>query len=281
MATLFVVSTPIGNLGDITQRALEVLRQVRRVLAEDTRRTRVLFQRYEIRTPLYSAHAHNEQARLQQVLGWLTAEEDVALVSDAGTPLLSDPGSRLVGGVIAAGHTVTPIPGASALLAALVASGLDLESFVFYGFPPRAGTARTRRLQEAASSPHTCVFYEAPGRVSKLLADLEALCGGERRVVVARELTKLHEEFVRGTLAEAAAYYREGQVRGEVVVMLAGAPAAGAGDASQAVQLLRSLLDEGEKPSVAARTVARQLGIPRSEAYRLALAAHESAEEQG
>lgn len=271
MAVLYVVSTPIGNLGDVTYRAIEVLRTVQRVLAEDTRRTAILFRRYGIDTPRYSAHAHNEAERLVQVLAWLEAGENIALVSDAGTPLLSDPGARIVRGVIDAGHTVVPVPGASALLSALVVSGLEPEPFTFFGFPPRTGAARTKRLAEAASSPWTSVFYEAPGRLRRLLSDLAEVCGADRPVSVARELTKLHEAVFRGTLEEASHYYRDTSIRGEVVVVLAGAGPAAAPAAGEAAALVRALLREGLKPSAAAREAARRLSIPRSEAYRLAL----------
>jgi 16S rRNA (cytidine1402-2'-O)-methyltransferase len=272
MATLYVVSTPIGNLGDVTQRAIEVLGRVPHILAEDTRRTGILLRRHAITTPQLSAHEHNEAARVARLCAWLRAGEDVALVSDAGTPLLSDPGARLVRAALDAGHDVVPVPGASALLAALVGAGLPMDAFTFYGFPPRSGRARSQRLAQASELRHPSVFYEAPGRVAKLLADLEKLCGPERPVVVARELTKLHETFFRGTLRDAATYYGQSPIRGEVVVILAGAAAAqdeaGTPDASQ---LVRGLLREGLKPSAVAREAARRLAVPRSEAYRLAL----------
>jgi 16S rRNA (cytidine1402-2'-O)-methyltransferase len=281
MSTLYVVSTPIGNLGDVTYRAVEVLGRVRRILAEDTRRTAILLRHYGIETPRVSAHAHNEQARTAQLVGWLNAGDDVALVSDAGTPLVSDPGVRLVRAALDAGHAVVPVPGASALLAALVASGLEPEPFTYYGFPPRSGRARMELLEEAAASRYASVFYEGPARVARLLTDLAQRCGEDREVAVGRELTKLHESFFRGTLTDAAAHYAGTRVRGEVAVVLSGAqPAvAEAGAGVDVAGVVRGLLLEGLKPSAAAREAARRLAIPRSEAYRLALQEAESGKE--
>lgn len=273
MARLYIVSTPIGNLADITYRAVEVLGRVSRILAEDTRRTGVLLRRYGIATPLVSAHAYNEAARSAQLLEWLDAGEDVAIVSDAGTPLISDPGARIVRRVIAAGHDVVPVPGPSAVLAALVASGLDPEPFTYYGFLPRAGGARARRLEEIAALEHTAVVYEAPGRLVRLLRDLAVRCGGDRPVVVARELTKVHETFLRGTLEEAVRYYERERPRGEVVVLVGGrvaGPAAEAGGVA-AAELARGLLARGERPSAVAREVSRRLGLPRKRAYEIVL----------
>ena len=198
MSRLFVVSTPIGNLGDMSDRALTVLRSVSRILAEDTRRTGVLLRRHGVETPLVSAHEHNEAARTAQAVAWLGAGEELALVSDAGTPLISDPGERLLEAVIAAGHDVVPIPGPSALLAALVASGLPAVPFTFWGFLPKSGRERTERLAELASLPHTAVLYESPNRLVRLLDDLAERSDAARRVSVSREITKLHEEHRRG-----------------------------------------------------------------------------------
>lgn len=274
MSQLYIVSTPIGNLGDITYRAVEVLGTVDRILAEDTRRTSILLRRYEIRAPLVSAHEHNEARRAAQIVEWLDAGETLALVSDAGTPLLSDPGARIVRTVVEAGHDVVPVPGASALLAALVASGMDPEPFTFYGFLPRKGGARTERLEEIARLSHAAVVYEAPTRLARLLADLAEKCGGERPVAVARELTKLHESFFRGTLDGALAYYGEGPVRGEIVVVVGGGTGTVPADevAADPEAHARSLLAEGLRPSAAARELARRLSIPRNEAYEIVLA---------
>jgi 16S rRNA (cytidine1402-2'-O)-methyltransferase len=270
MGQFYIVSTPIGNLTDMTYRAVEVLRGVGRILAEDTRRTRILCRRYDISTPLVSAHEHNENTRAEAVLGWLGAGEDVALVTDAGTPLVSDPGARLVSAVIAAGHRVLPVPGPSAVLAALVASGLPAEPFTFFGFLARSGRARTDRLDEVATLPHTAVLYESPARVVRLLEDLAERSGAERRVAVARELTKVHEEVVRGTLSEVASHYRESGVRGEVAVVLEGAsPIPAAVDEEAGAALATALLSEGGRPSVVAREVARRLGLARNVAYEI------------
>jgi len=271
VASLYVVSTPIGNLGDLTFRAVEVLGRVRHVLAEDTRRTSVLLRHYGIEQRPLSAHAHNEESRVAQLLGWLAAGEDVAIVSDAGTPVVSDPGLRLTRAVLDAGHEVVPIPGASAVLAGLVASGLPAEPFTFFGFLPRSGGARARALESVAGSPCTTILFEAPGRLNRLLDDLASASGGERPVAVARELTKLHESTFRGTLEEAIAYYDEAAVRGEIVVVLGGAPPAAAPGPEEVERVVHGLLREGRSPSAAAREAARLLGIPRREAYRLAL----------
>jgi 16S rRNA (cytidine1402-2'-O)-methyltransferase len=273
---LYIVSTPIGNLGDITYRAVEVLGRVDRVLAEDTRRTSILFRRYGIRTPLVSAHAHNEEARAAALLEWLAAGQEVALVSDAGTPLLSDPGARIVRAALEAGHDVVPVPGASALLASLVASGVEAATFTFVGFPPRAGGERKRWVAAVAGSGHATVMYESPNRLQRLLADLFAAAGGERRVAVGRELTKLHEVFFRGTLEEAVAYYADRALRGEVVVVLSGAgpsvrPDTFRMETPEAVA--RQLVAEGRAPTAVARELARRLGLTRSQAYPIARAA--------
>ncbi|MGH7461070.1 MAG: 16S rRNA (cytidine(1402)-2'-O)-methyltransferase [Longimicrobiales bacterium] len=272
MGQLYIVSTPIGNLADISYRAVETLSAVDRVLAEDTRRTTILFRHYGIDTPLYSAHAHNEQARSEQLLGWLEAGENVALVSDAGTPLVSDPGARLVNAVLAGGHRVIPIPGASSLLAAVVGSGLAAEPFTFFGFLPRSGSERQARLEEVAGLTHTAILFEAPGRTGKLLRDLVQVCAGERRAVVARELTKIHETFVRGTLAELAAYYGEEPARGEVVVVVAGTEAArGEGEEAEtrALALAREHLARGESPRDVAKRIINEVGLPRNRAYEI------------
>src|SRR5688572_8784034 len=191
MPSLYIVSTPIGNLSDMTFRGVETLRSVNRILAEDTRRTSILLKHYGIDTPLISVHEHNEMARAGQILAWLRDGDDLAIVSDAGTPLLSDPGARIVRAVLDGGFEVVPIPGASALLAALVAAGIEPEPFTFFGFLPRSGKERKERLQQLLPLAHAAVLYEAPGRVEKLLNDLLESCGRERRAVVARELVKI------------------------------------------------------------------------------------------
>ena len=204
------------------------------------------------------------------MLDWLNSGENVALVSDAGTPLLSDPGARIVHTVLEGGHEVIPVPGASSLLTALVASGLDLDRFSFFGFPPRSGKERQKVLERIAVLEETVVMFEAPGRVARLLEDLAEVCGGERSAVVARELTKVHETFMRGTLSELAAYYRTDAPRGEVVVMVAG------GEAEPAVELkpeagLRAaeLLQSGASARDVARQLTQELGISRNQAYQI------------
>jgi 16S rRNA (cytidine1402-2'-O)-methyltransferase len=272
--SLYVVSTPIGNLGDITRRAVDTLRAADVVLAEDTRRTGMLLRHLEIQTRLVSAHEHNEASRATLVVEMLREGKNVALVSDAGTPLLSDPGARIVREVVAAGFPVVPIPGASALLSALVASGIEAERFTFFGFPPRKGPERAEMLEEIASSPRASVLYESPNRLGRLMADLAEAAGGERRVAVARELTKLHEEFFRGTLAEAAARYADAEVLGEIVVVVAGrtadAAAEGEVDALAADAVAKALLSQGQSPSAVAKELRRRLGISRNDAYRIA-----------
>jgi len=270
MGRFYIVSTPIGNLGDVTYRAVEVLRSVDRILAEDTRRTGILCRHHGIETRLVSAHEHNEVARSEAVVRWLDEGKDVALVTDAGTPLLSDPGGRLVGAVLAGGHRVVPIPGASAVLAALVVSGLEVEPFTFFGFLARSGRKRTERLDELAALSHTAVLYESPARVGALLKELAERSTASRQVAVARELTKLHEEVVRGTLPEVAQVYRGTRVRGEIVVVLEGAaPVSAEVDQAAAAALATALLAEGGRPSVVAREVARRLGMPRNVAYEI------------
>jgi 16S rRNA (cytidine1402-2'-O)-methyltransferase len=227
-----------------------------------------------------SAHAHNEAARAQLLLTWLDAGEEVALVSDAGTPLLSDPGHRLVRAALDGGHAVEPVPGASALLAALVASGIDPAGFTFAGFPPRSGRTRARDLERAAAAPGAMVFYEAPRRLVRLLEDLRTAAGADRQVVIAREVTKLHEDFFRGTLEAAIRYYADRAVRGEVVVILAPSdtPPAVSG-AADAAAVARALVEEGRSPTAVARELTRRLGIPRGEAYPIARSA--AAEREG
>nr|WP_290666992.1 16S rRNA (cytidine(1402)-2'-O)-methyltransferase [Ardenticatena sp.] len=271
MGTLYIVGTPIGNLEDITLRALRILREVALIAAEDTRRTRKLLAHYDIHTPLTSYHEHNRFAKLPVILDALT-RGDVALVSDAGMPGISDPGVELVQAAVQAGHTVSPLPGPSALIAALVASGLPTEAFAFFGFLPRKPDERRARLQDLAAWPHTLIFYEAPHRLAATLEDMAALLGGERRIVIARELTKLHEAFWRGTLAEAVAMVHETPPRGEITLVVEGAPPATPADPDQwsrerVETALRRLAAEGITGSRAVKQVARLSGWPRDEVY--------------
>lgn len=271
MSTLYLVSTPIGNLGDLSPRAEETLRSVQRILAEDTRRTRVLADRAGATAPMVSVHAHNERERIERILGWLEGGEDLALVSDAGTPLVSDPGGRVVRAVLDGGHRVVPVPGPSAVLAALVASGLPTGRFSFLGFPDRKGPERRRLLERVARSEETVVLFESPRRLKRLLEDLGSSCGTDRNVVVARELTKLHEEIVRGTLEEALRYYDNGPPKGEVTVVVAPSPTNGdtETDITAARHLATELLADGTSPSRVAKEVADRLDLARNEAYRI------------
>jgi 16S rRNA (cytidine1402-2'-O)-methyltransferase len=220
MSTLYLVATPIGNLEDICARALRVLGEVRLIAAEDTRHTAKLLQRYDIHTPSLSYHEHNKLVRLERVLEAMQ-EGDVALVSDAGTPALNDPGYELVRAVIAAGHEVSPIPGACAPIAALVASGLPTDSFLYLGYLPRKAGERERLLNKIASLPYTLIFLEAPHRLLSALEQMQALLG-DRQMAVGRELTKLHEEIFRGSLSQAREHFTENPPRGEFTLVLAG-----------------------------------------------------------
>lgn len=269
---LFVVATPIGNLEDLSPRAARVLREVDLVLAEDTRRTRVLMDHIGARTRLVSAHRHNEDRRVERVLELLGSGKDVAVVTDAGTPVVSDPGARLVAAACAAEYDVVPVPGPSAAIAALSASGYGGDRFQFLGFAPRSGSSRRSFLERVAAAPEPVILFESPERVLALLEDLAGACGAGRGVVVGRELTKLHEEIVRGTLAEVAAYYAATAPRGEfVVVVEGGAPTDEDPELSErvALALADALLARGEKASSVAREVARRAGIGRNRAYEL------------
>jgi 16S rRNA (cytidine1402-2'-O)-methyltransferase len=267
--TLFVVSTPIGNMGDFSFRAVETLRTVAAVLAEDTRHTRHLLDRYEIDVPLIAYHEHNEAKATPGLVDRLLEGESFALVSDAGTPLLSDPGARLVRAATERGIQVSPIPGASALLAALVASGLDVDRFTFLGFLARKGADRRAAIDEIASATHVVALYEAANRVADTLAELAEAGAGTRATVVARELTKQYEELRRGTVAELAAYYGQTPPRGEVVILIAGRiPEATSEDELRA--RANTLRAEGRSARDVAAALAAEFGAPRNLAYRLA-----------
>ena len=270
---LYVVSTPIGNMGDFSFRAFEVLESVSLVLAEDTRHTRHLLDHYGIATPLAAYHEHNEAKTTPGLIARLERGESLALVSDAGTPLLSDPGARLVRAALAAGIRVIPIPGASALLAALVASDLEIGRFTFFGFLTRTGRARRETLDEITNTHHTVVLYESPNRLAETLAELERLGNGSRTAVVAREMTKQFEEVQRGTVSELRAYYESHPPRGEIVLMLGGQTVERASD-ELVRERLRSLREEGVSARDAVALVCRELGVPRNVAYRLAQATH-------
>lgn len=282
--TLYVVATPIGNLGDMTERAVATLRSVAAVAAEDTRVTRRLWTRFGITTPLVSFHARSDERRMEELLARLRAGEDVALVSDAGTPVVSDPGGELVGAWVREGGTVVPIPGPSAVLAALMASGVPAARWAFEGFLPRKGAERQARLARIAADDRATVLFEAPGRTAATLRDLAAACGDERRGVVARELTKLHEEFRRGTLADLAASAAADPPRGEVTIVVAGgettshresAPAPV--DLAEGRRRVAALVAQGTARSDAAKLVARETGLARRDLFRDAPAPREDA----
>jgi 16S rRNA (cytidine1402-2'-O)-methyltransferase len=272
-ATLYIVATPLGNLADLSSRAADSLRRVAVVAAEDTRRTRGLLAHLGARPQLLSFHAHSGPRRTEALLEILRSGRDVALVTDAGTPGVSDPGPELVAAVRAQGFPVVPLPGPSAVTTALSASGLPADRYLFLGFIPRKGAERARLLTRAAAEEWSVVFFEAPGRLGALLADLRALAGPERRAVVARELTKVHEEFRGSTLAELADYYSREEARGEVTLVLAGTGVAPPPpDRSEEARTLAArLLREGASRREAARQVAAELGMARNEAYRLVM----------
>ena len=270
---LYVVATPLGNLGDLSARATEVLRTVSVVAAEDTRRSRGLLTHLGAAPQLLSYHAHSEERRLEALLAILHDGRDVALVSDAGTPVVSDPGTDLVAAARASGVTVVPIPGPSAVAVALSAAGLKGDRYLFLGFIPRKGGERTRLIARAAAEEWSVVFFEAPPRLTDLLEDLSGAAGGARRAVVARELTKLHEEFRAGTLDELASYYTEHPPRGEITLVLegTGAPAEAPDRTAEAVEQATRLLAEGHTRREVVRRLSETLGVPRNDAYRLVM----------
>jgi 16S rRNA (cytidine1402-2'-O)-methyltransferase len=275
IGTLYIVATPIGNLEDITLRALRVLREVKLVAAEDTRHTRRLLQRYEIATRLLSYHEHNKLVRADAILATLT-EGDVALVSDAGTPAINDPGYELVVAAIEAGHTVSPIPGPSAPIAALVASGLPTVQWTFLGFLPNRANARRTFLERYVELHTTLLCFETPHRLRAALQDIYTVLGN-RRICVARELTKLHEQLVRGSVQEVIAHFEVHVPRGEFVLVIEGASAGAKAPTdiiatdwqTTARARLRDLRVEGWGGSAAAKRVAQQLGVSRQEVYAL------------
>jgi 16S rRNA (cytidine1402-2'-O)-methyltransferase len=271
--TLYVVATPLGNLGDLSPRAAEALRQAAVVAAEDTRRTRGLLSHLGASPTLLSFHAHSGERRVDTLLEILKDGRDLALVTDAGTPGVSDPGIDLVAAALEAGHVVVPIPGPSAVATALSAAGLPADRYLFLGFVPRKGTERSRLLARAAAEEWSVVFFEAPTRLVALLQDLAAAAGPGRTTVVARELTKLHEEVRRGTLAELADYYSMTPPRGELTIVLegTGTPAAPPDRTADALEEATALLAEGLSRREVARRITETLGISRNDAYRLVM----------
>jgi 16S rRNA (cytidine1402-2'-O)-methyltransferase len=269
MGTLFIVPTPIGNLEDITLRALRVLREVRLIAAEDTRTSRVLLQHYQIATPLTSYHEHNKLTKLDSIFDAL-ASGDVALISDAGMPGISDPGYELVREAIARGLRVEPLPGPNAVITALVGSGLPTDGFVYLGFLPRKDKALREFLQTVVDESRTLVAYESPNRLTDSLTVIRDTLG-ERPVCVARELSKKFEEFRRGPVSDVLAYYEANPPRGEITLVIGGAPqqAVETWDEGRVRVALQARLDAGEPLSSAARTVAAESGWERRTVYNL------------
>ena len=267
---LYLVATPIGNLEDITLRALRVLRSADRIACEDTRQTQKLLNHFDIRTPTVSYHLHNEFSRSEELLTQLQSGARIAVVSDAGTPGIADPGSQLVASAISAGIPVFPVPGANAALSALIASGLTAETFTFHGFLPSKEGQRRSTLEQLHRDGTTHIFYEAPHRIVDTLSDLEAVFGPCQPIVIARELTKLHEEFLRGTIADLRTQLAaRAVVRGEIVLLLApSASTETASDTTIAAQVALLVQQEGLSEKDALKRVARDRGIGKSEAYR-------------
>jgi 16S rRNA (cytidine1402-2'-O)-methyltransferase len=272
--TLYLVATPIGNLEDITLRALRILGEVDLIACEDTRHTRKLLSHYKISKPLVSYHEHNERERAGELIEKLLAGSNVALVSDAGMPLISDPGYSIVSGAALAGLPIVPIPGASAVITALAASGLPTNEFLFAGFLPPRRAQRRRRLEDFAASPSSLVFYEAPHRIKDCLNDAREVLG-DRHAALARELTKVHEEIIRGRLSEIAARISEREPKGEYVLIIAPRPASEppevteAGEEKTIIDQVRALMaSEGLDQMAALKRVAKLRGLTKREAYR-------------
>ncbi|KPJ88986.1 MAG: hypothetical protein AMS18_12905 [Gemmatimonas sp. SG8_17] len=268
--TLYVVASPLGNLADLSERAVQTLRQVGLIAAEDTRRARILLSHVGARPKVYSYHAHSPAGRLDLLERSLVSGADVALLTDAGTPTVSDPGSELVLRARAAGANVVPIPGPSAVATALSVSGMPADQYTFLGFLPRKGPARRRQLEAIAVSTWTVVVFEAANRLLRLLQDLSESCGPDRSGMVARELTKVHEELKCGNLADLAVYYQEHTPRGEVTVLIAGTePVEPAVDAETVRRRAQALLAEGLSRKDVANRIAAEFSLPRREVYRM------------
>jgi 16S rRNA (cytidine1402-2'-O)-methyltransferase len=270
---LVLVATPIGNLGDLSPRAVEALRAADVIAAEDTRRTRALLTHAGIPggRRLVAVHEHNERMRAAELVERIRAGDRVAFVTDAGMPGISDPGERLVRVCAEAGLTVEVVPGPSAVLAALVVSGLPTSRFVMEGFLPRSGKERASRLTDVATEPRTVVLFEAPNRIAATLGDLARACGDTRPVVIARELTKRYEEVWRGTLADAIRHVEDHEPRGEHVLVLGGAPPTDGPDDDAIRTALVGLLGDGVSARDAAASVASALGVPKRRAYDIAI----------
>ena len=271
--TLYIVATPIGNLNDLTPRAAATFGSVDFVAAEDTRVTLKLLNHLGLKKPLVSYYEHNTKEKGQYILDRIAAGESCALCSDAGMPAISDPGEEIVRDALAQGIPVVPVPAASACVTALAVSGKDTSRFVFEGFLPVAAKPRKQRLESLAGETRTMIFYEAPHKLKGTLEDLEKTFGGQRSITLTRELTKLHEEIRKTTLAEACAYYRENAPRGEYVLVVAGGEAVAAPQEQitleQAAQAARRLMEQGMPPSAAAKQAAQGTAFSKSQVYRL------------
>lgn len=272
LGTLYLVPTPIGNLSDMTFRALEVLQAVDLICAEDTRNTKRLLNHFEITTPQISFHEHNTKERIPVLLEKLRAGEDLAQVSDAGMPSISDPGHELVSACIASGITVVPLPGANAALTALIASGLVPQPFMFYGFLPRKKSTRTEELLKLNEQEVTLIFYEAPHRLLKTLEAMAEVFGSERKITLGRELTKKYEEFLRGTLAEAIEWAKAGEIKGEFVLVVQGNPDPKKETEPEVELPLKEQVEnlitqEGMRPNAAIKEIAKKNGLKKQFVY--------------
>ncbi|MEH2082546.1 MAG: 16S rRNA (cytidine(1402)-2'-O)-methyltransferase [Nostoc sp.] len=270
--TLYIVGTPIGNLEDITFRAVRILQTVDIIAAEDTRHTGKLLQHFQVKTPQMSYHEHNRTSRIPELLEHLINNKAIALVSDAGMPGISDPGYELVKACIEAGIPVVPIPGASAAITALSAAGLPTDRFVFEGFLPAKTQHRQEHLESLQTESRTLIFYESPHRLRDTLQDLAEIWGSDRQIVLGRELTKLYEEFWRGTIAEAIAYYTQREPQGEYTLVLAGIPPSQPQLTEEELKAeLKQLISQGISRSQASRQLAKFTSLPRRQLYQLAL----------
>jgi 16S rRNA (cytidine1402-2'-O)-methyltransferase len=267
---IYIVATPIGNLEDITLRALRVLKEVAVVAAEDTRHTQILLSHYDIHTPLTSYHEHNEKTKSQELVTRLARGQNVALVSDAGTPAISDPGFRLVVRAIRAGVRIIPVPGASALTAVLSASGLPTDRFVFEGFLPARKTQRRERLQTLRDETRTLIFYEAPHRLKDTLGDIRELLGN-REAVLAREVSKIHEEFLRGPVSELVRALGSDAIRGEVTLIISGSSGLPGVSEDRLKAEILELKGKGLRVKEIAEVLGEKFGYPKKDIYRLAL----------
>ena len=272
VGTLYVVGTPIGNLEDMTFRAVRILQSVNAIAAEDTRHTGKLLQHFQIKTPQVSYHEHNRNERLPELLSQLSQGKLIALVTDAGMPGISDPGYELVKACIEAGILVVPVPGATAGITALSAAGLPTDRFVFEGFLPVSGQDREKRLEVLPAESRTLIFYESPHRLRETLQDLADCLGGYRRIVLGRELTKLHEEFWRGTIKDAIAHYTQIEPKGEFTLVVAGEELGVPVLSEDALkEELFQIMAQGISRSQAARQLAQLTKLPRRQLYQLAL----------